>query len=99
MGRISWAGGLFVAGARARVAEAETGVTKVGTDVVGVVMADEVVPFEAASFRLMAEVNCVGAENMGRLRGREEPSMKGVPNFPGREAGLFANAERLSATS
>ena len=45
----------------------------------------------------MAEVSCVGAESLGQLRGREEPSMKGMPNLPGREAGLLANAKNSSA--
>ena len=97
VGRISWAGDLFVTGAGAGVAEAGTGAAKAGTNVVGVMMAGKkVVPLEVASFRPMAGVNCVGAESLRRLRGREEPSMKGVLNFPGREAGLSANAERSS---
>ena len=29
-------------------------------------------------------------ESLGRLRGRGEPSMNGVPNLPGCEAGLLA---------
>ena len=36
--------------------------------------------------------------SLRRLRGREEElSIKRVPNLPGREAGLLANAERSSA--
>ena len=92
VGRISFAGWLVVAGAKAGLAEART-------DVVGVLMTDEGVPFEAASFRTMAGVTCVGAESLGRLRWREEPSIKWVPNLPGREAGLLVNAERSSAMS
>ena len=87
VGRISCVGGLFVAGAGAGLAEA-------GTDVVSVVVADEVVPFEAAFFRPMVGVSCVGTESLGRPQGREEPSMKGVPNLPDREVGLLANVER-----
>ena len=47
---------------------------------------------ENVCLRPTAEVSCVGPESLGRLRGREEPSIKGVPNLPGREAGLVANA-------
>ena len=36
-------------------------------------------------------------EGLGRLRGRSEPSMNGVPNLPGCEAGLLAKAERSSS--
>ena len=90
VGRISFTGGVFVAG---------MSVAKAGTAVVDVVVDDEVVPFETVSFRPLAEVSCVGAESLGRLRGREEPSMKGVPNLPDREAGLLANTERSSTTS
>ena len=86
--RTSCAGWLVVAGAEAGLAEAET-------DMVGVVMANEVFPFEVASFRAMTGVSCVGAESLGRLQGRKELSMKGVPNLPGREAVFFfVNAER-----
>ena len=92
MGGISFAGRLFVAWA-------EAGLIEVETDVVGVVMADEVVPFEAASFRPMAGVSCVGAESLVRLRGREEPATKGVPNLPGRKADLLVNTERSPAIS
>ena len=42
----------------------------------------------------MAGVSCVGVEYLGRLRGREEPSMKGVPNFPDSEAGLICRVAR-----
>ena len=45
----------------------------------------------------MDGVSCVGAKSLGRLRGREEPSIKGVPNLPGREAGLLTNAESTLA--
>ena len=45
----------------------------------------------------MVGVSCVGAESLGRLWGREDPSMKGLPNFPGHEAGSLANAESSSA--
>ena len=92
VGRVSCAGGGFVVGAEAGVAEA-------GTDVVGVVVDDEAVLLEGASFRPIAEVSCVGPESLGRLRGREEPSMKGGPNLPGRKAGLLTSAERLLAIS
>ena len=77
---------------------AEAGVAEAGTDRVSVVVVDELVPLEAASFRPTAEVSCGGAQSLGRLRRRKEPSMKGVPNLPGREAGLLANSERSSAT-
>ena len=83
-------------GPGAGVAKAKTGVTEAGTHGVSVVVVDEVVPLEAASFRLIAEVSCVGAESLGRLRGQEEPSMKDLPNVSGREAGLLSNAERSS---
>ena len=92
VGRISCAGGVFGAMAKVGVAEAETAVAEAGTDGVGAVVIDEVVPLEAASFRSIAEVSCVGAESLGRLRGREELSIHGVPNVPGR-------GERPSATS
>ena len=93
MGRISCAGGVSVAVAGTGVAEAGTG----GIDVVAVGAA---VPFEAASFCPRDEVSCVVGKSLGRLRGREEePSKKGVPNLPGRETGLLANAERLSSIS
>ena len=65
-----------------------------GTDMVGVVMANEVVHFEVASFRAMTGVSCMGAESLGRLQGRKEPSVKGVPNLPCREAVFLVNAER-----
>ena len=54
----------------------------------------------------MAGVSCMGAESLGRLWGREEPSMKrgatfsgsqGGFNMPGRVAGLLANAKSSSA--
>ena len=39
-------------------------------------------------------------ESLGRLQGREEePSIKGMPDLPGREAGLLANTEKSSAIS
>ena len=56
----------------------------------------------------MAGVSCMDTESLGRLWGREEPSMKGVANFsgsqgvfnmPNRGAGLLANAESSSAIS
>ena len=91
VGRISCAGRVFVA-------VAGTGVVEAGTGGVGVVVVDVVVSFEAASLRPRAEVSCVVVESLGGLRGREgEPSIRGVPNLPGCEAGLLANAERSSA--
>ena len=42
----------------------------------------------------MAGVSCVDAESLGRLRRRKEPTMKGVPNLPDREAGLICRAAR-----
>ena len=38
-------------------------------------------------------------DSLGRPRGRDEPSIKGVPNLPGREAGLLAKAENSLAVS
>ena len=38
---------------------------------------------EAASFRPVAEVSCMGANSWGRLWGREEPSMKEDTKFSG----------------
>ena len=61
LSRTSFAGWLVVA-------EAEAGLAKAGTDVVRVVMADEGIPFAAASFRPLAGVSCVGAESLGWLR-------------------------------
>ena len=75
-------------------------VAEAGTGGVGAVVIDVAVPLEAASFRPRVEVSCVVGESLGRLREREEkPSIKGVSNLPGREAGLLANAERSSAIS
>ena len=76
VGRIFCAGGLFVAGAGAGLAEA-------GADVVGVVLADEVVALEAASFRPMAGVSCVDAKNLGRLRGTGRAVDEGGAKFAG----------------
>ena len=54
----------------------------------------------------MIWVSCMGAESLGRLWGREEPSMKegakfsgsqGWFNMPGREASLSASVESSSA--
>ena len=54
----------------------------------------------------MAGVSCMGAESLGRLWGREVPSVKGGAkvcgsqggfNMPGRGAGLLSNAESSSA--
>ena len=73
-------------------------VAEAGTGGVGAVVIDVAVPLEAASFRPRVEVSCVVGESLRRLREREEkPSIKGVSNLPGREAGLLANAERSSA--
>ena len=56
----------------------------------------------------MTRVSCMGAESLGRLWGREYPSVKGGAKFsgsqggfnmPGRGAGLLANAESSSAIS
>ena len=82
------------------MAIAGTVVTEAGMVRVDVVVIDVVVPFEAASFRPSAEVSCVVGKDLGRLRGREEePSIRGVPNLPGPEAGLLVKAERSSAVS
>ena len=100
VGRISCSGGVVVVVAGAGVAEAGTGVAETGTGGVGVVIVGVVIPLEAASVRPRAEVSYGVGESLGWLRGREEdPSIKGVPNLPGREAGLLANAERSSAIS
>ena len=90
---MSCAGRVFVAVTGAGVAEA-------GTGGVGVVAVDAVGPLEVANFRPRVEVRRVVGESLGWLRGQEEESsIKGVSNFPGREAGLLANEERSSAMS
>ena len=85
------------------MAEAGTGGAEAGTDTVV-----ESGLFEVASFRLMAGVNCMGAESLEWLWKREEPSMKGGAKCSrlqggftmlGRGAGLLANAENSSAIS
>ena len=82
------------------MAAAGVGVAEAGTGGVGVVIVDVVVPLETASFRPRAKVSYVVGESLERLRGREEEHLiKGVPNLPGREAGLLANAEGSSAIS
>ena len=48
---------------------------------------------------MIAVAVCLGAESMGRLWGREEPSMKESAKIPGSGAGLLANAESSSAIS
>ena len=91
MGRISCAGGVFVA-------VAGTGVAAAGTGGVDVVVIGARVPFEGASLCPRTEESCVVGKSLRRLQRREEePSIEGVPNLPGREAGLLANAERLSS--
>ena len=92
MSRISCAGGVFMAGAGAGVAEG-------GRDRIGLLVVDEVVSLEAANFCPIAEVSCVGAQSLRQLRGLGEPSMKAVLHMPGREAGLLANAKRSPMTS
>ena len=90
---MSCVGAVFVAVAGTCVAEA-------GTGVLDVVVDGLVVSFEAASFRPSAKVSCVAGKDLGRLRVREEePSIKGVPNFPGRKAGSLANAQGSSVVS
>ena len=59
-GRISCANGVFVVVTGA-------GVTESGTDGIGVVVVDVVVPLEAAGFRPRAEVSCVDGESLGWL--------------------------------
>ena len=78
------------------VVVAGAGVVEVGTVAGG---ADDGGVLVEVCLRPTAEEGCVGRESLVRLRGREEPSIKEVPNLPGREAGLLANAERSSATS
>ena len=90
VGRGSFTGVEFVVVAGAGVAQAGT---------VAGVADDEGTLLEEVCRRPTAEVGCVGPERLGRLRGREELTMKGVPNLPGRETGLLANAERSLATS
>ena len=90
MGKGSFPGVEFVVVAGAGVVEVET--VAGGANDGGILL-------EQVCRRPTAEVGCVGPENLGRLRGREEPSIKGVPNLPGREAGLLANAETSSVTS
>ena len=79
------------------VVVAGAGVVEVGTVAGGA--DDGGILVEKVCLRPTAEVGCVGPESLGWLRGREEPSIKGVPNLPGREAGLLAIAERPLATS
>ena len=59
-GRTSYAGGVFVTVAGAGVAETGTGVAEAVPD--GVL--NEVVAFQAASFRPIAVVSCVVAESL-----------------------------------
>ena len=94
----SWVGSRSCTGEEF-VVVAGAGVAGAGTDVVGVVVDDEVTLLEGVSCRPIAKVGCAGPERLGWLREREELSMKGVPNLPGREAGLLANAERSLAIS
>ena len=91
MGRRSCTGVEFVVVAGVCVAEA-------GTDVVGIVVDDEVTLLEGVSCLLTTEAGCVGPERLGWLWGRDEPSMKGLTNLSGREAGLLT-AERSLAIS
>ena len=68
---------------------AGAGAAEAGTDVVGVVVDGEVSLLARLGCRPLAEIGCVGPGSLGRLREREEPSIKGVTNLPGREAGLY----------
>ena len=70
------------------MSEAGTDVDEAGTGGVGAVVVDVVVLFEAASSRPRAEVSRVVEESLGWLWGSNEPSIKGMPNLPDREAGL-----------
>ena len=78
---------------------AAAGVAEAGMDVMGVVVGGEVTLLEGSGCRPIAEIGCVGPKRLGRLRGREKPSMKEVPNLPGRGVGLLANADMPSASS
>ena len=57
------------------------GLAETGTDVVGVVMADEVVPDKAACFRPMAGVNCVGCGELGAAAGTGRAVDEGGAKF------------------
>ena len=75
--------------AGAGAAEAGTGVVGVGVD---------------GKVTLLARLVCrplagKAPDSLGRPRGRDEPSINGVPNLQGREAGLLATAERSLAMS
>ena len=83
MGKGSFPGVEFVVVAGAGVVE--VGTVAGGADDGGILV-------EKVCLRPIAEVGCLGPESLGRLRGRKEPSIKGVPYLPGREAALLANA-------
>ena len=72
----------------------------VGTGWVEVVVVCVVVPVEATVLRPRAEGFWVVGNGLGRQHEREEePSIKGVPSLPSREAGLLVNAEMASTVS
>ena len=89
----SWLGRGFYPGVEL-VVVAGVGAAEAGTGVVGFGVDGEVAPLARLVCRPLAEKT---PDSLGRLRGRGEPSIKGVPNFPGREAGLLAKAEKSLA--
>ena len=75
---------------------AGAGATEAGTGVVGVGVDGEVTLSVRLVCRPLAEK---APDSLGRPRGPNEPSINGVPNLPGREAGLLVKAERSLAMS
>ena len=75
---------------------AGAGAAEAGTGVVGFGVDGEVAPLVRLVCRPLAEK---APDSLGQLRGRGKPSIKGVPNLPGREAGLLANEENSLAVS
>ena len=75
---------------------AGAGAAEAGTGVVDFRVDGEVTLLARLVCRPLAEK---APDSLGRPRGRDEPSIKGVPNLPGREAGLLAKAERSLAMS
>ena len=75
---------------------AGAGAAEAGTGVVGFGVDGEVAPLARLVCCPLAEK---APDSLGRLRGRGEPSIKGVPNLPDLEAGLLAKAEKSLAVS
>ena len=72
------------------------GAAEAGTGVVGFEVDGEVTSLARLVCRPLAEK---APGSRGRPRGRNEQSIKGVPNLPGCEDGLLAKAERSLAVS